>query len=238
MSKKELKEEIEKEEKKGNTLKIISNIVYVIVFIIILALLIVVALQRFSNNNISLGGIRIFNVSTGSMIPKYEVGDILISKTIDPKDIKVGDDVVYMGEKGDFAGKIVTHQVIGINEENGELKFHTKGIANDLEDPVVSQNQIYGVIVYKIVTLSLISKAINNMFVFFFLVFIPLAILIYIKAMEMKRTINSKDDEDEIEEAEKERKEIVEELQKEKEEKEEKEKKENKKNEDKNNDKE
>ena len=75
--------------------KIIGNIIYTICFLLVLSILIVVCIQRFSNNNITIGGMRIFSVVTGSMIPKYEIGDIIISKEIDASEINVGDDITY-----------------------------------------------------------------------------------------------------------------------------------------------
>ena len=51
-------------------LKLINNIVYVILFLIVASVLFVVILQRASNNDIALGGIRIFNIVSESMVPK------------------------------------------------------------------------------------------------------------------------------------------------------------------------
>ena len=89
-----MKEKIQKI-KNNKILKIIGNIMYVIVFVLILLILIIALLQRTSNNEVTLGGYRIFVVATGSMVPKYNVGDVLISKEIPPEEIKVGDDIVY-----------------------------------------------------------------------------------------------------------------------------------------------
>ena len=74
-------------------LKLINNIVYVILFLIVASVLFVVILQRASNNDIALGGIRIFNIVSESMVPKYNIGDVLVVKSIEPQNIKVGDDL-------------------------------------------------------------------------------------------------------------------------------------------------
>ena len=187
-----MKEKINKI-KNNKALKIIGNTLYTIIFIIVVLLLLVVILQRTSNNGIALGGFRLFNVATGSMMPKYEVGDILVSKEIKPEDLKVGDDVVYKGKKGDFAEKIVTHQIIKIEKENENYKITTKGIANDIEDPEIDQTQIYGKITYKIKTLSLIGKMAQNIYVFYFLVFIPIVIIIF---KQIINTIRKDEEED------------------------------------------
>lgn len=171
--------------KENKTLQITGKVLYYLLLVLILAVLLVVIIQRVSNNNISLGGFRIFNIVTESMMPKYKVGDILLSKAIDCSKIKVGDDIVYLGAKDSFQGKIITHQVINIEEENGVYKFHTKGLANEIEDPIVSQNQVYGIIIYKMRVLSIISKIINNIYGFYFLIFIPMTILLIVKIREI-----------------------------------------------------
>lgn len=181
--------------KENKALKIIGNILYSILFLIVVLMLIIVIIQRTSNNSISIGGYRIFAVATGSMVPKYEVGDVLISKEIEASEIKVGDTVVYKGEVGGFKDKFVTHQIQSINkQEDGTYKFTTKGISNIEADPEISETQVYGKIIYKVKTLSLISKLISNVYVFYFFVFVPIAIIIY---KQIRNLIREDKEEDE-----------------------------------------
>lgn len=179
-------------------LKLINNIVYVILFLIVVSVLFVVILQRASNNDIALGGIRIFNIVSESMVPKYNIGDVLVVKSIEPQNIKVGDDIAYIGQESTFNQKIVTHQVIKIDYENGEYIFHTKGIANILEDPLVHQNQVFGKVVYKIWILSLISKILSNVYVVFFGIFVPIVILIFWTILKLKGLVEVEEYEEEI----------------------------------------
>ena len=181
--------------KENKALKIIGNILYFILFLIVVLMLIIVIIQRTSNNSISIGGYRIFAVATGSMVPKYEVGDVIISKEIEPSEIKVGDTVVYKGEVGGFKDKFVTHQIQSINkQEDGTYKFTTKGISNIEADPEISETQVYGKIIYKVKTLSLISKLISNVYVFYFFIFVPIAIIIY---KQIRNLIKEDEEEDE-----------------------------------------
>jgi signal peptidase len=182
-----------------DVLKLINNIVYVILFLIVASVLFVVILQRASNNDIALGGIRIFNIVSESMVPKYNIGDVLVVKSIEPQNIKVGDDIAYIGQESTFNQKIVTHQVIKIDYENGEYIFHTKGIANILEDPLVHQNQVFGKVVYKIWILSLISKILSNVYVVFFGIFVPIVILIFWTILKLKGLVEVEEYEEEIE---------------------------------------
>lgn len=179
--------------KQNKALKIIGEILYIVLFIIVILMLIVVILQRVTDNSVTIGGYRMFTVATGSMVPQYEVGDILISKEIEPSDIKDGDDIVYRGKEGSFKDKVVTHRVISIEQENGEYKIITKGIANQEQDPEITDEQVYGKVVYKVQTLSFISKLISNIYIFYFLIFVPIALIIF----RQIKQIASRDEEEE-----------------------------------------
>ena len=181
--------------KQNKALKIIWQILYILLYIIVILMLTVVILQRVTDNSIAIGGYRIFTVATGSMVPQYEVGDILISKEIDPSQIKVDDDIVYRGKEGSFKDRIVTHRVISVREEEGQYKIITKGIANIEEDPEITEDQVYGKVIYKVKTLSFISRLISNLYIFYFCIFVPIAILIF-KQIKQIATENEEDDND------------------------------------------
>lgn len=170
--------------KNKNIIKIILGIIKSIATFFIVCVFTIIFLQRVSNNSINLAGFSIYTVVTESMYPKYKVYDMILVKSVDTKSIKVHDDVVYKGEKSDFQGKIVTHRVEDITEDNGVLTFTTKGINNDIEDPLVNENQIMGKVVHKLLLLSLISKVINNTYGFYFLIFVPLVVVIFLEVME------------------------------------------------------
>lgn len=168
-----------KKRKMKKIFKLIKGVFNVMLVIALACFVLAVCLQRFSNNKISFMNYRLFTVVTGSMVPKYNIGDVLISKTVEPETIKVGDTVSYLGAEGNFNGKIVTHEVINIEKnEIGELLFHTKGIANLVQDPVVNQNQLYGKIVYKASLLSFIYKTISTKLGMLLCVILPLMVII------------------------------------------------------------
>lgn len=144
-------------------LRILKIVLNVIVTIFVILFFVVVCLQRFSNNRLSFFDYRMFTVISGSMEPKYVIGDVLISKKIDSSEIKVGDTISYLGKEGTFANKVVTHEVIDIEKDaDGKYYFHTKGLANVIEDPIVYEDQLYGKVIYKSVILSFIYKIIST----------------------------------------------------------------------------
>ena len=175
--------------KNNKFINVFIKIIKAIVTLFIIFVVSIIFIQRISDNKITLGGI--YTIITPSMVPKYNIGDMVITKKVAPSSLKVKDDAIYMGEKSDFKGKIVTHQIIDIENKDGKLYFHTKGINNDLEDPLVSESQIMGKVIYKSIILSFISKIVNNSYGFYFVIFIPFAILV---AMEIIDIIEDKKD--------------------------------------------
>ena len=155
-------------------IKIVLIILYQLLVIMALILAMVIILQKVTNSNQSIGGYRIFRVITGSMEPEYEVGEVVISKEVDPKDIKIGDDIVYLGKTGEYAGKIIMHNVIGIDtDENGNLIFHAKGLqSNSVEDPQIKGEQIYGVVKLKANILTILYNLATNIYSVFFIIII------------------------------------------------------------------
>ena len=173
------------------TFKVIQGLVYVVLALFVL----VVVLQRFSDNKLSFFNYRMFTVISESMTPKYKIGDILVSKETEPSKIKVGDVISYKGMSGSFKDKIITHQVTEINKNSsGKYVFHAKGLANIIEDPLVYEDQLYGVVVYKTKILSLIYKIISTPLGFFLFVFIPIVLTIGTEIIEnnLEKIENSK----------------------------------------------
>ena len=130
------------------------------------------------------------------MEPEYNINDILLVKEINLKEIKVGDNITYLGKIDDSSYAPITHRVINIEEKmDGTLIFYTKGLANIIEDPAVFEDQIYGVVVSKLYILSIINKLVNNMFGYILLIFIPLLILIIKNIKELISMSKEKSDE-------------------------------------------
>ena len=83
--------------------KIEDNIIYKVIRSILYAfvalLLVVIIVQRVSNNNLSIGGFRVFMIVSESMKGEYDIGDILVSKNVSADKIEIGDNVTYLGEE-------------------------------------------------------------------------------------------------------------------------------------------
>ena len=81
----------------------------------------------------SIGGTLPLIVLTDSMYPEIESGDLIICRTAEADEIEVNDIISFFDPAGNGTS-IVTHRVIEIVEEDGEISFRTCGDNNNIED--------------------------------------------------------------------------------------------------------
>lgn len=148
-------------------------------------------IQKFSKGG-NFFGYSIYTVASSSMVPNYDIGDTLLVKKVPINEIKVKDVITYRGEASTVKDKIITHRVEKIEKDKSGLIFHTKGIANNIEDPIVYEKQVLGKVIYKFKVLSIIGDLSFNMYKLFFFITVPLAFLITIEIIKL---LKEKDEE-------------------------------------------
>ena len=91
----------------------------------------------------SIGGAFPLIVLTDSMYPEIESGDLIICRTAEADEIEVNDVISFFDPAGNGTS-IVTHRVIEILEDDGEIFFRTRGDNNNTEDkePVPAENLV------------------------------------------------------------------------------------------------
>lgn len=122
-----------------------------LVFYGILLLLIIAALAVSGNGKSGprvIGGYSAFLVLTGSMENVIPQGSLVFTKTVDPNELNIGDDITYMVNEN----TTVTHRIIDIKEEyldTGARVFYTQGTMNMEPDrnPVAAVN-VVGKVIY------------------------------------------------------------------------------------------
>ena len=135
----------------NNTLKKIWNIVST-------ALVVLMVLCAVFLMGSRVMGYQCFTVISGSMEPKYGVGDLIYVKKVDANTIQVGDDITFILNE-DLV--VATHRVVRIDAENQRL--YTKGLANEIEDSdPVHFNNVIGVPQFSIPKLGYVSDFVQN----------------------------------------------------------------------------
>ena len=180
--------------KENKILRFSIGFIKTIVTLVLILMLAVILVQRFSSNNFSVGGIRVFTIISNSMVPDYEIGDILILKSEKPSNIKIDDNVTYIGKTGQVKGLVVTHKVIDRREEEDKYYFTTQGTNNEIADPEIDESQIYGKVVYKTVLLSALCKIMLKPAGYYILFMLVALVVSY----QIVSTIFNKDEEDDM----------------------------------------
>ena len=149
-------EVIKKKNAKKMVLKKFFRILHIPIITVIVLLVIYMGYMKYvkHENNISILGFRQYIVATGSMEPKYNVGDLIIIRESPEEEIKIGDIINYISENGTDT---ITHRVTDIIEKDGQTYYQTKGDNNNTEDPeLVKYRQVKGKLVFKISKLGTI----------------------------------------------------------------------------------
>lgn len=189
---KELKEKIEN----NKFLNISYRVLKAIFTVFLIFALIVVLIQKFFNNK-AIMGYRVFSVASESMKEEYSIGDIIIIKEVDASELKVGDNVTYVGRKGNLSGLIITHKIMSVRKDNNDYYYITKGTSNEIEDPEISYQQIYGKVIYKTIVFSYVGRLMSNVYSYYALFTI---VGLYASYQVVKIKFEDEEDEDEKEE--------------------------------------
>ncbi len=140
-----------KEQKQTGKTSLMKNVVSDLIFYGILISLVVAALTISGKSEAGprmFGGYSALVVLTGSMEEVIPKGSLVVTKKVDPLELKVGDDITYMVSENTS----VTHRIIEIQEDylgTGERAFRTQGVMNKEPDmnPVAAVN-VVGKVIY------------------------------------------------------------------------------------------
>ncbi len=172
--------------------KVFFRILYNLLTILCVILICIIVMQRVTDSNGSIAGYRIFRVISGSMIPRYDIGEVVICKEIPSDDIKIGDAIVYRGKDGELNGKLIMHEVIAKNyDENNNLTITAKGLLNGMEDPDISENEVLGVVIFTSRILTSLYVLATSTYSAFIIIFI-LAINVFFSFKSSTRNIESR----------------------------------------------
>ena len=84
-------------------------------------------------------------VTTGSMEPTINVGDLIYVKGVSPSDLIVGDIITFTPPSDYLRGSTVTHRIISITYTEDEIYFKTQGDNNPSVDPwTITSSDIVG----------------------------------------------------------------------------------------------
>lgn len=102
----------------------------VVAGVVIVALLVLVGIVAVPG---LVGGDDAYIVTSGSMSPTIEAGDVIVTQDVSPEEIERGDVVTFHDGSSADTG-YVTHRVVDVVEEDGDRYFELQGDANEEPD--------------------------------------------------------------------------------------------------------
>ncbi|WP_155826768.1 signal peptidase I [Jongsikchunia kroppenstedtii] len=108
-----------------------------------------------------LGGATAYTILTGSMEPKYPPGTLVVSKPVDPKELRAGEVITF--NRPD-APEIVTHRIDEITyTADGQMQIKTRGDNNPSRDPwTLHPDNVRGRLWYAVPYLGRVNSALNG----------------------------------------------------------------------------
>ena len=124
----------------------IGSVLSTVVLVISMILCLTVVVQIMTNGYVQIGGFSLFRVVTGSMEPELPVGSLLLCKKTPISEIEEGDIVCFVSRSPEMMGKVITHRVITIyDDQAGGILLETKGDANlSADGELVTANNLIG----------------------------------------------------------------------------------------------
>lgn len=90
-------------------------------------------------------GFSLLRVLTGSMEPGIPAQSMVLVKAVDPQTLEVGDVITFFSSDPTLSGALNTHRIVRIETPRSNLRFATRGDANESEDPqLVPASQVVG----------------------------------------------------------------------------------------------
>ena len=178
-------------------LNIINGVSVIIIAAAVLVLLTVVLTKSGDVPNIL--GYSVFRVMTGSMEPAIETDSLIVVKSVEASEIKIGDVISFFSQDPAHGGAVNTHRVTAIEQNGEEWNFVTKGDANQLEDKyVTSSKDLIGKVVYVSHVRGIIVHLLSNPLIFIPVIVLPMfVILVYNLACTIRVTRNIVKEEEE-----------------------------------------
>lgn len=149
--------DVEKISNKIKNKKMTKKIIKCIILIGLIILFIINLILSFEENTHILG-IYMFNIVSESMEPTFYKEDLVVVKKCKLEDLKKGDIITFREED-----RTISHRIVEITKEKGDVKFITKGDNNDIPDKdAVEMQDVYGKVLFSIKKVGIVVHYIQN----------------------------------------------------------------------------
>lgn len=132
-----------------------------------------------------------FVVQSSSMSPSIKAGAVVFVSDVDPGDVSAGD-VVTFTQNSERDGVRVTHRVIDVLDQEGDIAFRTKGEANEEADPqLVTEGALVGRVDFHVPLVGYVIAFAGTQLGLVSLVVVPALLLVALELRDLWRASQS-----------------------------------------------
>lgn len=131
-------------------------------------------------------------VLTGSMLPEIEPKDVVVTKKIEGKDLKVGDIITFIPSDSRISNIIVTHRILNkyYDVTTNKYTYQTKGDANNTPDfTLADDSNVIGKVIFKIPKVGYIQELLATRGGLIIVVLIPALVILSYDIMRLGKNI-------------------------------------------------
>ena len=179
-----MKYDIDSINKRKKNIEILKKLLSIFIIIFIYNIILIFISSENLSNGIGLFGYRAYIITSNSMEPSICLGDVVITKKCDEKDIHTGDVITFKQEQ-----EVITHRILKIEKSdiNEEFIYVTKGDNNNVEDTEnINYSQIQGKSILTIPYLGKIILILDNKIIILIVILIFL-ILCFMKIQKQEK---------------------------------------------------
>lgn len=150
----------------------------------------IVSLSTVNHIDRNLFGYKSFVVLSNSMsATDFSAGDLVITKQVDPADLKAGDIISFQSTNKESYGEVVTHKIREVRTDNtGNPLFVTYGTTTNTDDKSkVAFDRVLGKYEFRIVGIGSLLQFLKTVPGYILCIFIPFFVLILIQVIETVR---------------------------------------------------
>ena len=137
--------------------------------------------------------ISLYTIISPSMEPNINVYDVVITKRINPNEIKEGDVITFISSSTLGEGLTITHRVKSVIKTEDDVKFRTQGDNNPIPDSaLVTSNNLLGKVVFIIPLLGHIQFLLQSTTGWLFCLLIPAIIVVIYDVIKVLKLSNVK----------------------------------------------
>lgn len=162
--------------------------ILILIFAVAVMLFTVISVNTVGQDKASLFGYKPNIVLSDSMQDTFEVGDLEISRAVDPETLEVGDIITFISIDPASYQQVVTHKIREITTYEGKPAFITYGTTTGVDDayPVPFENVI-GEYQFRLPKMGYFFEFLRTPAGYFTVILIPFLLLIVLQAVKFFR---------------------------------------------------